>query len=398
MRATLSLGRWAGIPVGANVGVLVILLLIGFSLGAWHFPAVYPDEPSWAYVAAGAAAALLLVGSILVHELSHAIVARANGVQVERIVLWLFGGVAQFRDEPRSPGADLATAVVGPATSVVLGGVFGVAGAGWLMLVGDGLTAATLGYLAGINLLLAVFNMVPAAPLDGGRVLRAALWWRTGDRVRAAVVAARAGRVFGIALIALGLSGVLLLAWFGGLWLALIGWFLMNAAMAEERQVVIGQRLRGVRVRDVMSPPPVSAPPASTVSSFIDEVVLRQPYSTYPLVDAGGRLSGLVTLNRIRRVPEPERATTALRDIACPPAEVPTAGPDEPLVELLPRMAGCPDGRAVVVGDDGQVLAVVSPRDIAQVAALADLRGSGGSGAPSAGPAVGADPPGRTSG
>jgi Zn-dependent protease len=326
MRATLSLGRWAGVPVGANAGVLVILLLIGFGLGAWHFPTVYPDEPVWAYAVAGAAAALLLVASILVHELSHAIVARANGVTVERIVLWLFGGVAQFRDEPRTPGADLAVAVVGPATSVALGAGFGAAATGWLVLVGDGLTAATLGYLAGINLLLAVFNLVPAAPLDGGRVLRALIWWRTGNRVRAAVAAARAGRFFGVALIGLGLAGVLLLAWFGGLWLALIGWFLMNAAMAEERQVVIGQQLRGVRVRDVMSPPPVSASPAALVAAFIDEVVLHQPYSTYPLVDADGRLSGLVTLNRIRRVPQPQRATTRLSDIACPPPEVPTAG------------------------------------------------------------------------
>lgn len=378
MRATLSLGRWAGVPVGANAGVLVILALVGLALGAWHFPAVYPDEPVAGYAFAGVAAALLLVGSILAHELSHAIVARANGVHVEQIVLWLFGGVAQFRDEPRSPGADLAVAVVGPATSVALGAGFGAAAAGWLALVGDGLTAATLGYLAGINLLLAVFNLVPAAPLDGGRVLRAALWWWTGDRARAAVTAARAGRFFGIALIAFGLSGVLFLGWFGGLWLALIGWFLVNAAMAEERQVVVGRQLRGVLVRDVMSPPPVSASPDASVAAFIDDVVLRQPFSTYPLVDPDGRLSGLVTLNRIRRVPESDRAGTNLRDIACPPAEVPTAGPDEPLVDLLPRMAGCPDGRAVVTDAAGRVLAVVSPRDIAQMTAVADLRGRDG--------------------
>jgi CBS domain-containing protein len=146
-----------------------------------------------------------------------------------------------------------------------------------------------------------------------------------------------------------------------------------------------------------MSPPPVSASPAALVAAFIDEVVLHQPYSTYPLEDADGRLSGLVTLNRIRRVPQPQRATTRLSDIACPPSEVPTAGPDEPLVDLLPRLAGCVDGRAVVTGDDGRVLAVVSPRDIAQVAAVADLRG-GGEPLPPAGLAAGDYPPGRTSG
>jgi Zn-dependent protease len=374
MRATLSLGRWAGVPVGANAGVLVILLLVGLGLGLWHFPARYPDQPGWAYLLAGAVSALLLVGSILVHELSHAVVARANGVTVERIVLWLFGGVAQLRGEPRTPGADLAVAAVGPATSLVLGGGFGVAAAGWLALVGEGLTAATLGYLAGINVLLAVFNLVPAAPLDGGRVLRAALWWRSGDRVRAAVVAARAGRLFGVALIVLGLAGVLFAAWFGGLWLALIGWFLVNAAMAEEQQVVIGHRLRGVRVRDVMSPPPVTASPAATVAGFIDEVVLHERFSSYPLVDPAGRLSGLVTLDRIRRVPADRRVATSLADIACPPAEVPTAEPDEPLVDLLPRMAGCADGRAVVLDRDRRVIALVSPRDVSRVAAVSELR------------------------
>lgn len=374
MRATLSLGRWAGVPVGANPGVLVILLLVGLGLGLWHFPTQYPDQPGWSYLLAGAVAALLLVGSILVHELSHAVVARANGVTVERIVLWLFGGVAQLRGEPRTPGADLAVAAVGPATSLVLGGGFGVAAVGWVALVGDGLTAATLGYLAAINVLLAVFNLVPAAPLDGGRVLRAALWWRTGDRVRAAVVAARAGRFFGVALIVLGLAGAVLAAWLGGLWLALIGWFLVTAAIAEEQQVVMGQRLRGVRVRDVMSPPPVTASATAPVATFIDEVVLHQRFSSYPLVDPAGRLSGLVTLDRIRRVPVDRRTTTSLDEIACPPDQVPTARPDEPLVDLLPRMAGCADGRAVVVDDDRRVVALVSPRDISRVAAIAELR------------------------
>src|SRR5690554_3261692 len=147
MRATLPLGRWFGVPVGANAGVLVILLLVGLLLGIWHFPTVYPGRAVWAYLLAGSAAAILLVGSILLHELSHAVVAQANGVKVDRIVLWLLGGVAQLRDEPRTAGADLAVAVVGPATSLVLGGLFGAAAVTWLALVGEGLVVATLAYL-----------------------------------------------------------------------------------------------------------------------------------------------------------------------------------------------------------------------------------------------------------
>ena len=374
MRATLSLGRWFGVPVGANAGVLVILTLVGFLLGAWHFPTLYPDRPVWSYATAGAVAALLLIGSVLLHELAHAMVAQANGIKVERIVLWLFGGVAQLRSEPRTAAVDLAVAAVGPATSLVLGGVFGVAAVIWVAAVGEGLIAATLGYLGAINVLLAVFNLVPAAPLDGGRVLRAVLWWFTGNRNRAAVVATRAGRVFGVALIAFGLAGALLWAWFGGLWLALIGWFLVNAASAEERSVVLGRQLSGVQVADVMSGPPVTAPPEANISSFIDEVVLHQRFSTYPLVDEDGRLTGLVTLNRIRQVPPDRRPDSRLRDIACPPEDVPTARPEEPLIELLPRLAGCTDGRAVVVDPDGRVIGVVSPRDVTRMTAIADLR------------------------
>lgn len=377
MRASLPLGRWWGIPVAANAGVLVILVLIGAGLAVWHFPTVYPGRSAWSYGLAGVSAAVLLIGSILVHELSHAVVARANGVEVDRIVLWLLGGVAQLRGEPRTPGADLAVAAVGPLTSLVLGGAFGVAASLWLALVGAGLVSATLGYLAAINIVLALFNLVPAAPLDGGRVLRA-VWWRaTGDQARAAVVAARTGRFFGVALIVFGLTSGLLWGWFGGLWLALIGWFVVNAALAEERNATVGRQLRGVRVRDVQSREPVTADGGARVADFIDQVVLRERHSTYPLVDGAGRLTGLVTLNRIRRVPPAERTATRLGDIACPAAKVPTARPDEPLVDLLPRLVGSDDDRAVVLDAEGRVTGIVSPRDIARVAAVSELRDGG---------------------
>lgn len=374
MRPTISLGRWAGVPVGANISVLVIVLLVGLGLALGRFPFLHPDRPVWQYLTAGAVAALLLVLSILLHELSHAVVARSNGIEVEQITLWLLGGVAQLKGEARSPRVDFAVAVVGPLMSVALGAVFAAATLGWLAVAGDGLIAATLSYLALINLILAAFNLVPAAPLDGGRVLRSVVWWRSGDQVRAAVVAARAGRYFGIGLIVLGIGSVLLLGWFGGLWFALIGWFLVNAAMAEERQVVLNRQLHGIRVRDVMSGPAVTAPADVTVVEFIDEVVLRQRFSTYPLVGPEGQLSGLTTLNRIRDVPAGQRGATRLREIACPPQEVPTARPDEPLVDLLPRLAGCTDGRAVVLDAQDRVVAVVSPSDISRVAAQAELR------------------------
>lgn len=224
-------------------------------------------------------------------------------------------------------------------------------------------------------MVLAVFNLVPAAPLDGGRVLRAALWRRTGDRVRAAVAAARAGRVFGFVLVALGITQVVLGAGFGGVWLALIGLFLVHAASAEEQHTRLNARLHGVRMADVMTSTPLLANGDELVGRFIEHTVFAHRFSTYPLVDDTGRLTGLVTLNRIRVVPPDQRDATRLADIACSVDEVPTAGPDELLTEMLPKMNGCADGRIVVLDSAGVVVGIVTGSDISRAVQLGDLRG-----------------------
>lgn len=370
---SLRLGRIAGVRVGVNASVLVIVLILVIGLAAGRFPALYPGRSQGAYVLAALIAAVLFLASLLAHEIAHAVVARRNGIEVERIVLWLFGGVAQLRGEPRTAGADFRIAVVGPLVSVVLAVVFGVA-AELLALAGvTGLPIAVAGYLAAVNLLLAVFNLVPAAPLDGGRVLRAALWRWKRDRLSAAITAARAGRVFGFLLVALGLLQVVSGTGLAGLWLVLIGLFLVNAAAAEEQQTRVGGALHGVRVGDVMAPEPTVADGSRTLTEFIAETALTRPFSTYPLVDPAGRLVGLVTLNRIRAVPPPQRASTRLIDVSCPPDQLPTAHPEELLTALLPRLGGCGDGRAVVIDDRGIVVGVVSPSDISRVLQLADL-------------------------
>ncbi|NEA27850.1 site-2 protease family protein [Actinomadura bangladeshensis] len=375
MRESIRLGRIAGINIGLNYSVIVIVVILVFGLAFGRFPEVNPGFSTWAYIVAGIVSALLLLVSLLVHELAHAVVARRNGIEVSGITLWLLGGVAELRGEPRSAGADLRIAVVGPLASLAVGGVFAIAAVVASAATGPGLGVETLAYLAGINGILAVFNLVPAAPLDGGRVLRAFLWWRRGDRTAAAVIAARAGRVFGFVLIALGFVQFVVGVGFGGLWLILIGLFLVGAASSEEQQTRVNAALHGVRVGDVMTPDPVVADAARSVQNLIDEVVLTHRFSTYPLVE-DGRLAGLVTLNRIRSTEPEERAALRLADIACPPDEVPTAHPDDPLTDLLPRMAGCTDGRAVVLGAGGQVVGLVSPSDISRAMQTSDFRGS----------------------
>jgi Zn-dependent protease len=374
VRASISLGRIAGIKVGINASVFLIVAILVSGLATGQLPAAYPGRSIVAYVIAAIIAAVLFLASLLAHELAHSLVARRNGIEVESIVLWLLGGVAQLRGEAKTPGADFRIAVVGPLTSLVLAIVFGLAAGGVVGLGGSGLPLGVLMYLAVTNAVLAVFNLIPAAPLDGGRVLRAALWQFRGDRYAAAVNAARAGRIVGFVMIALGVLQVVTGRGLGGIWLALIGWFVVSAATAEEQQARLSGRLAGVKVGQVMSAQPTVLDGNLTVADFIAQVALTHQYSTYPLVDAYRRLTGLVTLNRVRAVPPELRATTRLHQIACAPSEVPTARPEEPLVELLERMHGCADGRAVVVDDADRVVGVVSASDVARSLQLADIR------------------------
>lgn len=372
MSESFRLGRIAGVRVGVNISVVVILGIIAVGLAVGRFPLVLPGRSPAAYLAAGLVAAAAFLASLLAHELAHAVVARRNGVEVEGITLWLLGGVAKLKGESPSPGADFRIAGAGPLTSVVLAGLFGLASLAARAIGLGGLPVEVLNYLAVINLVLAVFNLLPAAPLDGGRLLRAYLWHRRGDAASAAMTAARAGRAFGFGLIALGFLQLVSGNGLGGLWLALIGLFIVNAATAEEQHAGMSRRLGNLRVDAVMSAPARTAGPEETVERFLHEVALVERFSTYPLVDAAGSLVGLVTLNRLRTVPAPARPTTRLRDVSCPLAEIALARPDERLAAVVPRLAGSPDGRAIVV-DEGRVLGVVSPSDVARTLQLVDL-------------------------
>jgi Zn-dependent protease len=372
MRASFRLGRIAGVPVGVNWSVLVIFLLIAWALSASQFPRAYPGHSVVAYVAAGLAAAVVFFLGLLAHEVAHAVVAKRNGIEVEGITLWLFGGVSELKGEARDPGAELRIAGVGPLVSLVIGLFFGAI-AVLLALAGPhGLLLGALSWLAGINVLLAVFNVLPAAPLDGGRLLRAAVWKATGDRTRASVVAARAGWVLGALLIGLGLWQFLAGSGVGGLWLALIGWFLIGAAGAEERQARMGSALRGIRVGEVMTPQPQTASGEMTVADFVDHYLFAYRHSALPLTE-DGRPVGLVTLDRVRGIPADRREATTLAEVSCRADELVLANPDEQLSDLLPRLSQCADGRALVVTDQ-RLVGIVSPSDISRAVQRGSMR------------------------
>jgi Zn-dependent protease len=362
MREHIRIGRIAGVSVGINWSVLAIFLLITFGLAAGRFPLRFPDLEPIAYITAGLAAGVVFFLSLLAHEVSHAIVAQRNGVGIEGITLWLFGGVARMEGEAPDPGAELRIAGVGPLVSLVLSGVFflvaaGLGAVGWAGLVQD-----VFIWLGAINLALAVFNLVPAAPLDGGRILRSILWRWRGDRTSASITASRAGRVFGWVLVALGLVQ-LVTTGFGGIWLMLIGWFLTTAASAEEQYATASAALSEVRTGDVMSRDPTTVPADTPVDVFVERYVFPNRYSTFPVTDDSGETVGLVTLKRVKQVPIDRRDTTVVGDLACALDDIPIVGPDDLLSDLLPRMQGCSDGRALVM-DDGQLIGLVSPTDV----------------------------------
>ena len=370
MREDIRLGRIDEIPIGANWSVLFVFVLVVGELSELVLPGYYPGEAAWTYWIVGTVTTFFFFASLLAHEVAHAVVARHNGIGVHRITFWLFGGVSELEGEVLTPGADFRIAAVGPITSFVLAGVFAASG---VSLRHWGLVSSAAGWLAWMNVLLGAFNMIPAAPLDGGRVLRAVLWNRHGERTRAAVISARVGQGFAYLLVTLGVLEFLTVS-IAGLWFVFLGWFLLSAARAEENSATVGATLVGARVRDVMTPTPTTFSPSMTVAELLDTQLQRIHFSSFPLVGSSRELEGLATVGRIRRLPAHLRATTALIDVACPVAEVPVVGPDEPLTSLLERMHGAADGRALVMDETGRLVGIVSPRDVTRYLQLSLLR------------------------
>ncbi|OBH17558.1 site-2 protease family protein [Mycobacterium sp. E3247] len=366
MRDAIPLGRIAGFPVNVHWSVLVILWLFTWSLAS-TLPGSVKGYSPVAYWAAGACGALVLLASLVAHELAHAVVARRAGVAVGSVTLWLFGGVTTLGGEAKTPRAALRIAIAGPATSLALAALFGGLVVVLPMADAAPIVVGVASWLAGINLLLGLFNLLPGAPLDGGRVLRAFLWRRHGDSVRASIGAAHAGRVVAFILIALGLAEFLLGGLVGGVWLAFIGWFIFAASREEEMRISTQQMFLGVRVADAMTARPHTAPGWITVDDFVQRYVLGDRHSAYPVVDQSGAVSGLITLRQLRDVAPGRRTTTTVGDVAQPLHEVPSGAPQEPLTALLERMAPAgPRSRALVFEGD-QVVGIVTPTDVARL-------------------------------
>ena len=362
---SVRLGKILGIEVGFNWSLVFIVGLIVYQLALGVFPQDVPGMPALTYWLAGAIAAIAFVSCLLAHELAHSVVARGRGVRVSGITLWLFGGVAQLDGEPRTARDEAVIAGVGPLTSLAIAAVAAVL---WYATRSLTLVAEVLLWLTVVNVALAVFNLVPAFPLDGGRLLSAVFWWRQGTRERGVHSAVRIGRVLAIVMIGLGVVLAVTVSIFNGIWLAIIGWFLLNAGSREEAGSVMKTALRSVPVSAAMTSPVVTIPDWLTIGQFLESVAPEHPFTTYPLHDPAGNLTGVVRLGDLVKLGR-EAADGRLSSVGRPISEIPTTRPDETLSALIDRIGAAIENR-VLVFDQGRLVGIVSPIDVARLIAV----------------------------
>ncbi len=359
MKGAIRLGSIRGIEIGVHYNWLLIFFLVAWSLAMGYFPQSYLGWTQLAYWTTGVIASILLFVSVLLHELAHSFVAQARGLPVRSITLFIFGGVSNIVREAENPRTEFAMAVVGPLSSLVIAGVF----YGLFLVVPNKLDplAALLSYLALINAFLAVFNLIPGFPLDGGRVLRSIIWGATGNLVKATNIAATVGRLFGWGLIGVGLFQILRGNFLGGLWIAFIGWFLSNAADSSRQETTVQEYLKGFKVKDVMTPNPQTISPGATVLEVVQGIFSQYHRRAVP-VARDGKLVGIVTLTNIRGLPQEKWAITPVGAIMTK-APLQCVSPEDDLARAMAMIAE-QDVNQVLVCTDSGLVGIISRADI----------------------------------
>lgn len=369
---SIRIGRLAGIPIGVQPLWLVIVFLIAWSLGAAYYPDQAPGIAPAAAYALGLLSALLLFVSILLHELGHSVVARRHGVEIEEIDLWLLGGVARMKGYPKTAGDELRFALAGPAVTLAIALGFGLLDLALPASSPDALRAL-VDYQLFINAAILVFNLLPAFPMDGGRIVRAIAWWRTGDRTAATRVAAGLGRVFSYVFVGGGLLMVFTGEVFAGVWLALIGMVINGSARAASAQTAITGRIEGIRVADIMDREPVYIPDQLSVEEALDEYFLRYRWAWFPVVDAAHRFVGLVVRDKADEVPEVSRATSRVSDVVELDDGTFQVRDDAPLDSLLANRALRRFGALMAIDAEGRLSGVITAEQVGR--ALRDAAG-----------------------
>jgi Zn-dependent protease/CBS domain-containing protein len=363
-----KLFKLLGFEVSIDLSWIIIAVLISWSLSTGVFPFQVENLSTQTYWIMGIIGAVGLFASIIVHEFSHSIVARRSGMPIKGITLFIFGGVAEMGDEPPSAKSEFWIAIVGPLTSIAMGGVFyGLyalgSRTGWSQAI-----SGVVGYLAMINFLLAGFNLMPAYPLDGGRVLRSILWGWKGNLRWATRISSSVGAAFGVFLIVLGVLRVIGGNFVGGMWFFLIGWFIYGAAKMSYQQLVTRRALEGEPLKRFMKTDPVTVPKSTTIDRLVEDYVYRYHYKLYPVVNAD-RLLGCISTRDIKEVPRDEWTRRTVGEVAekCNPEN--TISPDADAVEALSVMRRNQASRLLVV-DGGELLGIIALKDMLEFLSL----------------------------
>lgn len=352
-----------GFSVYIDLSWIIIAVLVAWSLADGYFPYFYKGLTPGTYWTMGVLGALGLFFSIVFHEMSHSLVARSYGLEMMSITLFIFGGVSEMGEEPANPRTEFSMAIAGPLSSVVLGVVFYAlaragAGLGWPVS-----PLAVFSYLSFINFALAVFNLIPAYPLDGGRVLRSILWgWKHNMRA-ATRIASRIGAAFGAGLIVLGVVSVIYGNFISGMWWFLIGLFLRNAAYSSYSQLLMEKALKGQPVRSLMQTHPVAVAPSTSLDALVHDYFYRYHYKMFPVQDASGKLQGCITLDRLKEIPRERWGQTTVEQVEaeCGPANTVDASADA--LKVMARMNR--EGVSkLLVTDHGELEGIVTLRDI----------------------------------
>lgn len=356
LKGGIPIGRAFGISLKLNYSWFIVFGLVTWALTTSYFPVTFPDWSLTTSIIAGIVTSLLFFGSVLAHELMHSVVAQSTGIKVHSITLFIFGGVSQMTEEPRNPKDELRIALAGPLTSLVIGGVF------WAIWFWLGETSQFLNaiafWLGMINIFLAAFNLIPGFPLDGGRVLRSILWLRSQNLRRATRVASNIGRGVGYLFIFGGIFFVFRGLWFNGLWLALIGWFLENAAVGSYRQVALQEILQGHVASEIMTRDCPIVTPELTIEQLVNRHILASGVRCFPVV-SDNRVMGLITLNNIKTVPRERWNTQTVKDSMTPLEKLKSVSLSEDLSTVLRIMAE-EDVNQVPVVEGGNIVGMIA--------------------------------------
>jgi Zn-dependent protease len=365
MTAGIRIGRFFGFEVRLHLSWFVVFALLLWTFAKWVFPSRVPGYDNAVYGAMAFAGALLFFGSVLLHELAHSAMARARGIPVEGITLFIFGGMARLKSDAENPKDEFLVTVVGPLSSAVIGLAllaFARVGARWGM---PEPVTGVADFLASANIILAAFNLIPGFPLDGGRLFRSLAWYITKDLRKATRWASYTGRGLGFVMIG---GGIVLLYQgdpVGGMWLIFIGWFLAQAAEASYKQLILRRVLEGVQAHEAMTRTPETVPPELTLRDLVDEYFLRRRYNAFPVEDGEGKLLGLITLSQVKDVERDRWPTTRVEEVMMRVCEAVTVRPHDTLAEVLSKLEGAGVGRALVV-ESGRLEGVISRADVAQ--------------------------------